>query len=356
MVVIKINFQFQNKNKISKKNLSVLCRQISFMLQSGISISKALEILTVQSQNKNLKIILSDIHKNILEGKSFSQCLLQHGKKFPALMINMIKAGENAGRLDEIMNQLANYYQQENDFITDFKRAMIYPCIVCVMMLTVLIMALTFVIPSYAQMFSQNGAKLPLLTQIVIGISNFVGKYYLLLILFFITIFILLVLFLKTDKGQIFYGKFLFSSFVKKIYRIRLNFIFAQIFGMLLRSGVDIISVFENVKDVVGNKFLDKDFDLMINQIRNGESVSEVINKSGKFNTILSEMINVGENSGNLPDTMLYCQKYFENEFKDSLKKLEKIIEPAFTIITGIILGIIMLAIMEPTFTLNDIF
>lgn len=349
--MIKINLL---KQKINKNNLSVLCRQISFMLNSGIPISKSIQILSLQSENKILQSILKDIHKNLLEGKSFSQCLAKH-YQFPALMINMIKVGEISGSLNEIMEKLADYYEEEYKFISNLKSAMIYPVIVCIMMIVVLFLALAFVIPGYAQIFLGSGAELPMITQIVIAVSNFLSRYFLWMILFFTIALCFTKHFLKTDKGRILYGKILFSYPIKKIYLPRLNFIFAQICAMLLESGINIILVIENVKEIVSNKFLDKDFDEMINKMKNGSSINKTVAESKKFSPILSEMINVGESTGNLSDIMLHCQKYFQNEFTNNFERLQKLIEPTLIIFIGLILGIIMIAIMEPTFTISDI-
>jgi Type II secretory pathway, component PulF len=342
-------------SKINKKNLSVLCRQISFMLDAGISISKVIEILSMQQENKSMQLILKDVHKNILKGNSFSDCLLKYDNYFPSLMINMIKAGENSGTLNEIMQKIADYYETQYKFISDLKRAMTYPLIVCIMMLIVLIMAITLVIPSYAQMFLESGAQLPMITKIVIGISNFVSNYFLYLILLFIIIFLIGKKFLNTNKGKIFYGRLLLLAPIKKIYFPWINLVFAQVMGMLLESGVSVIFAIENVKWVIANKFLDREFDEIINEIRSGVSISKSVGNSKRFSQVLIAMINVGESSGNLTNVFAHCQRYFENEFNNNLNDVQKLIEPALTIFIGIVLGIIMIAIMEPTFTMSNI-
>ena len=342
-------------NKISKKDLAILCSQIYFLLDGGISISKAIEILISQQNNKVLKAILHGVHKNILEGKSFSTCLLEHKNYFPALMINMIKAGEESGNLNYTIRRLSEHYELEYKFIAEFKRAMIYPIIICVMMLCSLILALTLVIPGYEQLFSQSDAQLPMLTKIIIGASDFVRCHY----LFWIGIFLLLLLFIKqffkTNKGQIFYGKLILSPPIKNIYWPWLNFTFASGMGMLLDSGMNIIFVLDNLKNIIANKFLDTDFNLMIDQMKNGMSISKVVCGSKKFHPVLEIMIKIGEDSGNLSGTMAHCQSYFQNEFANNLSQLQKLIEPALTILIGIILAVVMIAIMEPTFMIGDI-
>ena len=339
--------------KINNNDLAILFRQIFFMLDAGISISDAINILSDQKKNKNLDIILKDVYNNILEGQKLSFCLSKHNKYFPSLVINMIKAGENTGNLNQISYDLANYYERQAKFISDFLRVLIYPVIVLVMALLVLIFALVFVIPNYSQMFLYK--DLPFMTKFVINLSEFFCKYYLWLLLFLIIFFLVAKKFFKTNQGKIFYGRIIFLSPIKNIYRPYLNFMFAQILAMLLNSNINIISALENTKQVINNKFLDKDFDLIINKIKSGYKISSAILESKKFDRILSEMINVGESSGNLGKIMLHCQKYFENQFLFNLKRFESLIEPALTIIIGIILSVIMLAIMEPNFNLGNI-
>ncbi len=350
MKVIKIG-------KISKRKLAILFKKIFFMLEAGIGISKAINILYINSlKNKKEKLmnkILGDIDKNILAGQSFSSCLLKYKKYFSGFIISMIKAGESSGNLNQVIYKLANYYEREADLAENFSRVLIYPVIVCIMMLAVLIFALVFVIPSYSQMFGEN--DLPVMTKFVVGISNFVCNYYLFLIAILIIFFLALKIFFKSDRGKLFYGKFLFLSFIRKIYRPYLNFMFAQILNIMLSSGVNIVFAILNAKEVIDNKFLDNNFEVVIKKIKSGEKISQAIGETKIFDEILVEMINIGESSGNLSNVAAHCEKYFESEFMNNIRKLEKLIEPILTIAIGLILAIIMLAIMEPSFSMGDI-
>ena len=340
--------------KIKSSDLSIMFRQIYFMLDAGIAINKAIEILIEQNGNKVLKSILAQVHKNIMAGQSLSKSLQEH-KQIPAMAINMIKVGEYSGNMPEIMKQLAQYYGQQSKLIGKIKKAMVYPAIVFTMMVSVMFLALKYVIPSYAQMFSDAGANLPCLTKFVIAFSDFVNKYFLWLLIILVMAIAILRIFLKTERGKIFMGKMFYHSFMGKIYRPWVNFIFTYIMGMLLQSGVNIILALESVKTNICNRFLDKYFDQMLAQIKNGTSFSIALGKSKIFNLLLSSMIKIGEDTGNLAEIMLHCKDYFGDEIDDQLSSLEKLIEPALTIFIGIILAIVMIAIMEPTFMMSDI-
>lgn len=332
-------------------------RKIFFLLEAGIGISQAISILCESNlKNKKQKFIgeiLSDINKDILSGQSLSSGFLKHRKYFSDFIINMIKTGESSGNLNQIIYKLAIYYEREADLIENFSSVLIYPVIVCVIMLAVLIFALVFVIPSYSQMFGDN--ELPLVTRCVMSISNFVCDYYWLLILFLVICILVLGRFLKTEYGQRFYGKFMFLSPLKKIYRPYLNFIFAEIFNIMLSSGASVIFAIINAKEVINNRFLDAEFDLILKKVKSGERVSKAVGNANIFDEVLSEMICIGESSGNLASIAAHCEKYFESEFMSNIKKLEKLIEPILTIVIGLILAIIMLAVMGPSFSIGDI-
>lgn len=299
--------------------------------------------------------IMEGVYKNILEGKSVSQSLRAYEKYFPSFMINMVKAGESTGNLPETMKNLADYFEREYNFDSQIKMALVYPAIVFTMMFIVLGIAVGFVIPNYAQIFLESGTDLPLLTRFVIVVGNFIVKNYFWIFLFCLLAILFIKVFLKTDHGKFFYGKMLFKSPLSKIYRPRVNFLFAQVFGMMINAGVDIIFALESVKEVLNNKFLDKDFDVMIQNIKCGTSLSQTVSESKIFSYILVSMINVGENSGNLSETMFNMQRYFSNEFQNKLAMAQKYFEPFIIVIVGIILGIVMIAIVEPTFMISDI-
>lgn len=343
------------KSNITKRDLSALCRQIYFIVSSGVSISKAVEILIVnmKHQKSNAVSVMEEIYKNILEGKSFSESLFEHKDYFPMFMIRMVKSGEDTGSLPEVMEDLADYFEQEYNFKSQLKMALVYPVIVLIMLFVVLGIAVGFVIPSYAQMFLESGADLPLITKFVIAISNFVTKNYLMIFLFFILAIVSAKMFLETSCGKFFYGKLLFN--LSGIYKSRINFLFAQVFGMMTSAGVNVIFALESVRDVLGNKFLDNDFDLMVDKIKGGKSLTQVISESNIFSYILVSMINIGESSGNLTEVMFNMRRYFSNEFTNKLMLLQKYFEPFITILVGIILGIVMIAIVEPTFMIGDI-
>lgn len=339
--------------RVSNNDLSILFRQIFFMLDAGISINDTIRILSDQTKNKKLGFILKEVYNNILEGQRFSYCLSKHNKYFPSLVINMLRAGEDNGTLNRISYDLANYYECRARFVSDFLRVLIYPVIVIAMLFLVLIFALMFIIPGYSQMFLYK--DLPLMTKLVINLSDFFCKYYLWLALFLLTFFTVSRRLFETGLGKIFYGWFIFSSPTRVIYGPYLNFMFAQVLSMQLNSNVNIISALENAKQVINNKFLDKDFDLIVSKIKNGNKISVAVIESKKFDRLLSEMIGIGESTGNLGKIMRHCQKYFESQLLFNLKKFESLIEPALTIITGIILFVVILAVVEPNFELGNI-
>jgi type IV pilus assembly protein PilC len=336
------------RRKISKHDMSILFKQIYFMTTAGVSISDCIDFLS-RDNKKNTHEVLKNINSDILNGFSLSKAF-ERRKIFNSLVVNMLKAGEVSGNISKTMYELSNYYEQECKLISNFIHAASYPLIVFFVAISVLIMSLTFVIPGYAEMFGDM--QLPMTTRIVLKISFIIKNYYIILLLLLILFCVCIYLFLKSHKGQFLFG---YSITKNKVYVSYINFIFACVVHMLFDANVDIVLTIKLVKSIIKNKFLDNIFDEIALKVTQGYNLSDTIKKYDIFDRVLFSMIEIGEKTGKLSDTMLHCERYFRFRLNNQLEKLEKLIEPTLTILTGIILGIIMLAILEPTLSIGDI-
>ncbi|MDR1150229.1 MAG: type II secretion system F family protein [Clostridiales bacterium] len=341
-----------SKNKLNDCEIFVFLKQFYLLFNFKISISESLRIISNQTHSKLLKKILEKVIKDIDFGNSFSQSLKKHNQ-IQDFLSSMIYVGEKSGNLKQIISKLISYYDSENKFKNNFKRSMIYPSIVCMMMIVVVVISVNFVIPSYMQLFNDI-SNLPLITQIVFNGVNLVQKFSLLILMIFILLLFAIKHFLNT-----FLGKYYLDCFLSKFnfFKLKSNFKFAQIMHITLGSHIDIISCINMSKRIINNNYLNKNFIDIIIKIKSGKSLSDSIIEDNFFskNKFLISMIKIGETTGSLSQAMLDCENYFSYEIENTFQRFEKLLEPIITIILGLILAIIMLSIMLPTFNINEL-
>jgi type IV pilus assembly protein PilC len=344
------------KSKINAKRLGFFSRQLSFLLTSGLEINKSINI--IGSQNKTLKTLTQSISTNIMKGDSLSEAIKSE-ECFPDFYINMVKTGERSGKLPDILENLANFYENEAKLIDKVKSAMLYPAVVFIMMIALVVIALTVVVPSYAPMFTQNNIQLPLPTLILINMSDFLVNYF---------NYIIMVLIIGASLGW-YVGFYRFklgiytldylkvnTPFVKKIYITKINLMFSKTLSLLTQSDLNIITSLEIIKDLLNNKIIDKEMEVIISKVQQGNMLAQLLEPIGYFEPMLSEMVRIGEETGELTKTMTKCSEYFQNELDIRVERINKLIEPVMTIVLGAVLGFVMLAIMLPTFYMTATF
>ena len=292
-----------------------------------------------------------------MKGSSLHEAL-KNESVFPQFYVNMIKVGEESGRLPYILDQLANFYEEENRLQQELQSAMIYPIIVCLMMLFVISFSMVMVLPNYVAIFEANDITLPTTTIILINLSSFFVNY---LLYIFLTIVLGLVLiyyfiFFKSNKGWeiIDYIKLNFPI-LKKIYILKFNLNFAHILMILLESGVDILKSLYIIGEVIDNSIMIQNIDNIIIDIKKGNNLYNSVYSIKYFHPMLLQMIDIGEETGKMVETMNKSSKYFQSELDFFMKQLNKLVEPIITIILGAILTFVMLAMILPTFYMTNI-
>jgi len=342
--------------KVSKKELAVFCRQLSFILESGTPLTTAFNILESQAKNKTFKRVMSSIYEDLLIGESLAASL-RKSNCFPVFLLSMTDVAERGNRLPEVYSYVSSYYEKESKFYEGFKSAMIYPLIVSVTMMTVVVASLLYVVPNYAMVFESSGVELPFATAVLIAFSRFTVNN-LVQIVVFLLVFILGAVFIfRTEKGKIYIDKLKLNVFIyRKLYVKNLNLKFSHTLDLLLNAGLDLPLSITIIKNVLNNKFLDAKLDVVVSKIKQGEELSNLLKGVGYFEPVLCSMVKIGENTNTLPETMKKCSSYFMNEMDIYISNLNKLIEPLITIVMGVILAFIILAIMLPTFYMTDIF
>ncbi|MDA8441205.1 MAG: type II secretion system F family protein [Peptococcaceae bacterium] len=339
---------------VTLKDVAIFSRQFAIMIQSGIALLRCLDILYAQQENKNLKRILGQIKKAVEEGSSLSQAFAQHPKVFPPLFINMIHAGEVGGVMDEALDRLAEHFDKEHELREKIKGASTYPVTVFVFAIIIVNVLLIFVVPQFAAMFSSfTSAQLPLLTRMMLGLSNFLKHDALFLLIATILLLYGFNRYRKspTGKSRIDYLVLklpVFGPMVLKLGVAR----FTRTLGTLVKSGVPILLALEVTENTAGNAVIAKGIAAARQSIKDGESISGPLTASGVFPPMVTQMIAVGEESGAIETMLSRIADFYDREVKIMVDSLTSLIEPFLIIFLAVVVGGIVASIMLPMFSL----
>ncbi|WP_297960454.1 type II secretion system F family protein [uncultured Ruminococcus sp.] len=328
--------------KFNTKDLSFCCRQLSAMLTSGLTLVKAIDILTKEQENEKARAIWQDIYENVQKGESFSSTLEMHSDSFPDFLISMVGAGESSGSLDIIMTRMADHYAKENKLKNSIRSAMIYPIILLVLCIVVVIFLFTFIMPTFIDMF-EDKSKMPLLTKMMAAISDFLRtKWWLLLIIIVGLVAgfkygMTVPSFRKKVHRMIIKGPG-FGPLVTKIYTGR----FARTLSSLYSSGIPMVECLERSSAILGNSYIDEKFEDVIDEVKQGETLSSAITRTEIFEPMFCSVIYVGEESGALDSILEKTSDYYEEESDAAVQRLVGIVQPVLLIFMGIIIGLVV--------------
>jgi len=344
------------KKKIKLDDMVVFSRQLATMVDAGIPLVGALDILQEQSDNKTFAEIIAKTRNDVEAGASLSDGLAKHKNVFSPLFVNMVKAGESSGMLDEILERLAEYLEKTNALTRKVKSALIYPAIVTLMALSITLLLLLKVIPVFETIFADFGANLPKPTMVLLSISEFLQKY----IFFMIVAVILVVLavgrYMKTEKGALRMDKLLlgmpvFGLLFRKVAVSK----FTRTLSTLIKSGVPILSAFEIVGKTSGNKVVEMAIEDVRRNVREGENISEPLAKSGVFPPMVTRMVSIGEQTGQLEKMLSKIADFYDQQVDAAVSGLTSLIEPLIIAFLGIVIGGIVICMFLPIFKMTEV-
>ncbi len=343
-------------NRVSFSELVVLTRQLATMVSAGLVLSNAIDILQEQQTNKTLKKALEEISQDIKGGLTLAQALGKYPDIFPRLYVNLVKAGETSGKLDQVLLQMAEGLEKQREFQARVKGAMIYPIVVLGMMVAVVIIMMVFVIPKLITLYQQSTIELPLPTKILIFTSNlFVHFWWLMLIV----IFVLIIAFNRWNKSED--NKYLMGRILlrvpivgKIITGVTLTN-FNRTFGLLISAGIPLLDSIGIVSDMTDNPVFRKTLKEAYAGVERGLPFSSLLT-SEIFPKIVGQMIRVGEETGKVDEVFLNLANYFESESDNMIKNLTVAIEPIVLIILGIGVGFLVISIILPIYKLTTSF
>lgn len=331
-------------------------RQLSTMISAGLPLATSLSILVQQSKAEMSRLV-ANLLQEIEGGTTFGDALAKHPKIFSSIYIQLVKAGEIGGVLDDILTRLANNLEKNKEFRAKTRGALIYPIIVIIAMVIVAIIMMIFVIPKLTAMYIEFGAELPLATKILIGMSNFMINFWWLLGAGAFGGFVLGRRWLNTKIGRRSYDRFLLrvpilGELVKKIMLTE----FARTLALLLGAGISLLQAMEIVTRGVNNTIYREALEDATKQIEKGVPLSKAIARYEEFPPILNQMVMVGEETGKLDDVLSKLSAYFEMESEQAVKNLTTAIEPLIMIVLGIGVGAMVIAVIMPIYNLTSQF
>ena len=345
------------KGKVKSKELAIFTRQFSVMIDAGLPLVQALDILAVQQDNKHFQAILTQVRQDVEEGSTLATAMARHPKAFDQLFVNMIEAGETGGILDIILQRLSTYIEKIVKLKRDVVSAMIYPTAVIVIAVAVVAVIMVFVVPQFENIFMGllgPGEQLPLPTRIVVGISNFLAGWGGLIILFaMISTVVATSYYYRTPAGRRHLdGLLLKIPIIGPVMRKVAVARFSRTLSTLLSSGVPILQSFDITARSAGNVVIEEAILKVRASVEQGESVVEPLKATRVFPNMVAQMIGIGEQTGAL-DTMLNkIADFYEDEVDAAVANLLTLIEPAMIGFLGITIGGVVIAMYMPLFTL----
>ncbi|MDK0538747.1 type II secretion system F family protein [Clostridium perfringens] len=349
----KSSFSFNRKVKL--KDIAVFCRQFYVMLDSGLSIGKALNILIEQGEKPKIREALIGVNGDLKRGETLANSMRKRKDVFPNLLTSMIDAGERSGNLDIILKRMAEYYEKETKIRGKIKSAMIYPIVLGVVAIIAITFILTFVMPTFVQMFEENNVDLPTSTKMVLGTSKMLGKYGIIIFLILVTAIILLGKYLKSEEGQ--YKLSIINLKIPVIKKLTQKIIvsrFTRTMGIVSSSGMSLVTSLEIVASVVGNKIAEKELLKVKEKVLKGEGLGDSIMKIKIFPPMLASMVKVGEEAGSLDSILDKTADFYDDELEREIQTATALIEPAMIVVMGVIIGFLLISILTPMFKMYN--
>ena len=349
----KSSFSFNRKVKL--KDIAVFCRQFYVMLDSGLSIGKALNILIEQGEKPKIREALIGVNGDLKRGETLANSMRKRKDVFPNLLTSMIDAGERSGNLDIILKRMAEYYEKETKIRGKIKSAMIYPIVLGVVAIIAITFILTFVMPTFVQMFEENNVDLPTSTKMVLGTSKMLGKYGIIIFLILVTAIILLGKYLKSEEGQ--YKLSVINLKIPVIKKLTQKIIvsrFTRTMGIVSSSGMSLVTSLEIVASVVGNKIAERELLKVKEKVLKGEGLGDSIMKIKIFPPMLASMVKVGEEAGSLDSILDKTADFYDDELEREIQTATALIEPAMIVVMGIIIGFLLISILTPMFKMYN--
>lgn len=347
------DFSFLKKKSIPMKDIVIMSRQMSTLFESQVSALKAFNLLSENTSNKNLSIILSEVSEDIKGGVYISVALSKHPNAFSEFYVNMIKSGEESGKLTQSFSYLADYLDRQYQLTSKTKNALIYPGFVIGVFALVMVMMFTFIVPKLAAIIKESGVDIPMSTKIIMFVSDLFVKYGIFL-LGAVAVFIAYVIhFTRTLAGKIYMDRLkitvpVFRDIYSKLYLSRIS----DNMDTMLSSSIPIVRSIELTSAVVGNVIFENALKEIAENVKSGSSLSDSFSKHKEIPSIMSGMIRVGEETGSLGTILKTLGKFYAREVNEAVDTMVSLIEPIMIIMLGLGVGVLLSSILMPIYNI----
>ena len=347
----------RHKDKgVKSDDLVIFSRQLATMIDAGIPLVQSLGILGEQIDNRDLKKVVITVRQDIEAGMNFCDALSKHPKVFSELFINMARAGEASGMLDEVLDRLASYLEKTSALNRKIRSSLVYPAVVVTMAAIITAVLLLRVVPTFKGIFDMLGGELPLPTQILINLSDLVRRYIFFLFLALVIASIIVRRYISTEKGRYQFDALKLKVFILgNLFRKVAIAKFSRTFSTLIKSGVVVLSALEIVGKTSGNKVVEEAINNCRIAVRNGEPINKTLSKSKVFPPMVCRMIGVGEQTGQLEKMLSKIADFYEEQVDAAVAGLTSMIEPLVIAFLGVVVGSIVIALFLPIFKVGQL-
>jgi len=351
----KVNF-LGSLQRVPLKEIMVFARNLSVMISSGVTVSRSVKNLSLQTQNKRFIKVLDDVNDEMQNGKTLSEAMAKYPGVFNELFINMVRVGETAGNLDEVLRIVALQLEKEHDLHRKIKGAMTYPAVILFAMIGIAILMLTYILPKIMGVFKDMDAQLPPMTQFIVNLSDLLRNNGLAATIVALALIIGGKIFLGKPIGKRVFAYIaihspIFGSIVIKVNSAR----FARIYSSLLKSGVNSIDAMKIVGHTLTNFYYQKALNDGVEQVQKGISLSKVLSEHADlFPLLVSQIVEVGEETGKTDTVLLQLAEFYEEEIDQITKNMSSIIEPLLMLLIGGGVGFFAVAMLQPMYSLME--
>lgn len=343
----------KTRRKVPIKVLSGFCSQLATLMRAGVNISKSLEILTLQQENKTFRIILADVYASVQRGLGLSEAFEPYQNNFPPLFSNMLEAGEESGTLDSCMERAGSSFTRISKLNSKAKNAMIYPMIIVVVMLGLIALMLLVVLPQFSEMYADAGTELPAITEMLLSTSDLVRERWFIFLGVIAAIVFGTKAWLDSDRGRTAFDKFklglpVVSKLLGKIYAAR----FCRTLASLGSAGVPLTTSIAVTARSVLNRLVEKELYKVVDGINRGELLSNQLEKMNLLPPMIVHMVRLGEETGTMEELLIQAADYYDEEADSAMQALTAMLEPLMIIIMAIIIVPILLGVLMPMFNM----
>jgi len=341
--------------RMRNRDVLVFSTELSDLLAAGMTLGNALNLLANQKTGRDCDAVIARVRDDIVKGSSLSNALAQHRRSFSTLYVSMIRAGEESGRLADVLKRLVGYYEMLQEVRDKIITALVYPAIVVILGIVTMFVIVWYVLPKFAPIFKELGSTLPLSTRILVGISEFMVGYGLFVIGFGIVLATLAWRAAKTERGRMWWHGFILRvPLVKGVITAGIYSNFARTLATLLTNGVPVLKALGIVEQTIGNAVIAREVRIARDRVTDGTSISGPLAAGGVFPKMMTDMMAIGEQTGDVPRALGHIANRYENRLDRSIKILTTALEPILILVIAILVGFIAVSIISAVFSLTN--